>query len=176
MPAKGSTLRYGNRDYIFSKEVYPEMAKKTKVDLPYATYKKIIETANKNVGRVVVDEIDGFKMPFGLGFLCAVRWVPKTPAIDWDKTRKNGGKHVYHLNLHTFGFSAGTRWFRVSRMNAQFYNQLFKFKACKELAKLVSESFRGGKQYLDLSASDFRELGRLDNLYNKTYRKDLKEK
>lgn len=175
MPAKGSTLRYGNRDTIFNKDVWKNLVEKENIKFSYKECIKIINQCNDNIADVIVEENDGFKLPFGLGYLCAIRFKPKNIAIDWNGTRKNGGKFVYHNNLATFGFSAGVKWFRVGRVSTSSFNEIFKFKACKKLATKISKRFKGGKMYSELTNADFIEKSRLENFYNKKFRKELKE-
>lgn len=175
MPAKGSTLRYGNRDFIFNEEIWKELTAKELISFSYAECNTIIKTCNANIADVITEETDGFKLPLGLGYICAVRFTPKKPAIDWQATKKNGGKHVFFNNLATFGYSVAVKWFRVGRITNASINEIFKFKACKKLATQISKRFKGGKAYSELSASDFIQKGKLQNLYNKKYLKDLKE-
>lgn len=175
MPAKGSTLRYGNRDFIFNKSIWKELSKKEGFNFSYSECNKIIQDCNANIAEIIREESDGFKLPLGLGYICAVRFNPKKPAIDWQATKKNDGKHVYFNNLGTFGYSIAVKWFRVGRITNVSINEIFKFKACKKLATQISKRFKAGKPYSGLTASDFIQMGKLQNLYNKKYRKDLKE-
>lgn len=175
MPAKGSKFRLGNRDYVFNKKFYDEhLVAKHGIQLSFDECKEIIETSNKNIAGVVVDEIDGFKLPFGLGYLCAGKFIPKNPAIDWKKTREVG-KKVYHLNFHTFGYSVRSYWFRIGRIGNTKFHEVFKFEAYKTLSQGISKAFSGGKMYSEWAISDFIEKGRLENLYNKKFRKEQKE-
>jgi|GEM_PF-2247487 hypothetical protein len=175
MPAKGSTLRYGNRDMIFSRDIWPSLKEKFGPGMTFDKCDKIIKNCNNNIAQVITDENDGFKLPLGLGYLCAIRFIPKKPAIDWNATAKNEGKHVYFNNLGTLGYSSAVKWFRVGRITNVSINEIFKFKSAKNLATKVSKRFKSGKVYSELTNSDFIEMAKLQNLYNKKYRKDLKE-
>lgn len=175
MPAKGSKLRYGNRDFIFNEEVWKSLVDEKKLDFSFVECNKIIRACNANIAEVIVEENDGFKLPLGLGYICAVRFIPKKPAIDWKATAKNNGKFVYFNNLATFGYSVAVNWFRIGRVTNISFNEIFKFKACKKLAQQISKKFKSGKMYSELTTSDFIEIGRLENFYNKKYRKDLKK-
>lgn len=175
MPAKNSHFKYGNRDFIFDKKVWNDLIQKEKIDFSFTECNKIIKNCNSNISEIIREENDGFKLPVGLGYICAIRFVPKKPAIDWIATKKNNGKYVYFNNLNTFGFSVAIKWFRIGRVANISFNEIFKFKACRKLSREISKRFRGGKIYSELTNSDFMEIGRLENLYNKKYRKDLKE-
>lgn len=175
MPAKGSKFRLGNRDYIFNKKFYDKnLVEDNKISLSFDQCKNIIETANKNISETMIEEIDGFKLPFGLGYLCISKFKPKNPAIDWKKT-KEIGKKVFHLNLHTLGYSARSYWFRIGRIGNVRFHEVFKFESYTTLSKKISKSFAAGKAYNEWTVADFIEKGRLENLYNKKYRKEQKE-
>lgn len=175
MPKLGSTLKYGNRDYIFNESVYNDLVKEKGLDLSFKDCNALIRKCNENIANVITEENDGFKLPLGLGYICAVRFIPKRVAINWNATKLNGGKFVYYNNLDTFGYSVGVRWFRIGRVENRCLNEIFMFKTCKKLSQLVSKRFKSGKMYSELGISDFIEIGRLENLYNKKYRKTLKE-
>lgn len=174
MPAKGTTARYGNRDYIFGKDFYEKhLVEKHNTSLSYKQCGDIIRHANKVVAEVVKNEVDGFKIPYGMGFLCVTKYTPSKPAINWPETRKIG-KYVYHTNMHTDGYSCRVMWYRVGRADNAHYHEVFKFKAMDGLSTEVSELFKNGKNYTAWEVADFIEKGRLENLYNKKYRKEFK--
>lgn len=176
MPAKGSKLRYGNRDYIFNKAFYEtKLVEKLKTDLSFETCKDLIELCNKNIAEAVVEENDGFKLPFGLGYICAGRYIPTNLLIDWKKTNESG-KHVYHLNLHTDGYAVKAYWFRVGRITNTSFHEVYKFSAYKTLSTAISKAFGSGKKmYSEWAVSDFIDKGRLENMFNKKYRKEQKQ-
>jgi hypothetical protein len=174
MPAKNSKLKYGNRDYIFSKKFYDELVKKTGLDLSYEDTTKVIKTHLENIADVIEEEIDGFKLPRGLGYFCAIRYIPSKQPIDWKKSNETG-KRVYYNNLGTFGYTATAKMFRVGRPNNNSFYDVFMFKPCVKLAERIIKKFNSGKQYSDFTISDFLEKSRLENLYSKRYRKEIKK-
>lgn len=175
MPAKGSVLMYGNRDYVFNTDFYKNvLQKEKKVEFDYKQCKNIIDHSNKIIADIIKTEVDGFKLPFGFGYLCPVKYVPAKPMINWKETNKIG-KRVYFTNMHTEGFSCRVQWFRVGRITNMNFNEVYKFKSYKTLSNAVSKAFAAGKTYVEWSVSDFMEKSRLENLYNKKYRKELKQ-
>lgn len=175
MPAKGSKLRYGNRDYIFNKAFYENVVEKKGLTLSHDESKKVIELTNKIIAETVVEENDGFKLPFGLGYICAGRYKPTYNMIDWSKSNA-AGKHIYHLNLHTDGYAVKTYWFRVGRIFNTSFHEVYKFASYKTLSMAISKAFGSGKKiYSEWAVSDFIEKGRLENLHNKKYRKEQKD-
>lgn len=174
MPTKGSIHRHGNRDYIFGKSFFKEnLVEKHDVSLTYNQCKDIILHANKVVADVIKNEVDGFKLPYGMGYLCVTKYTPSKPAINWNATKKIG-KYVFHTNMHTDGYSCRIMWYRVGRVdNAQFH-EVYKFKAMRYLSRDVSALFANGKNYTAWEVPDFIEKGRLENLYNKRFRPEFK--
>lgn len=174
MPAKGSKFSLGNRDYIFNKKFYAKnLLEKNDIKLSFSESKDSIETCNKIIAELIVTEIDGFKLSNGLGYVCVSKFKPSKPAKDWKKS-KEYNKDIYYLNLDTLGYSPRLCWFRIGRINNTRFHEIFKFKSYKTLSKTVSSEFKKGRSYSEWTISDFLEKGRLENLYNKKYRKELK--
>lgn len=175
MPAKGSKLRYGNRDYIFNTKFYRKnLIEKHNIDLSFKDCKNLIDVCNKSIAESIVEEIDGFKLPFGLGYICAGKYIPTNPLVDWKNTKK-AGKTIYHLNLHTFGYAVKVYWFRVGTISNTHFHESYIISAYKTLGQSVSKAFGSGrKMYEEWSVFDFKEKSRLENLFNKKYRKELK--
>jgi hypothetical protein len=174
MPAKNSKLKYGNRDYIFDKERYQKIVDKTGLDIPYLESKEIIKKHLENIADVIEDEIDGFKLPRGLGYFCAIKYQPSRAVVDWKKS-KQFGKTIYFTNLATFGYTATAKLFRVGRPNNNSFYDVFMFKSCAKLSEKIIKRFNAGKVYSDFTISDFLEKSRLENLYSKRYRKEIKK-
>jgi len=168
-------LKYDDRDYIFDKDFYNKnLVEKHNIDLSYLQCRDIIYHANKIIAAAIQNEVDGFKVPFGMGYLCATKYMAEKPAINW-KLTKQLGKYVYHTNMHTDGYTCRVMWFRVGRASNSHFHEIFKFKAMRGLGRSVSALFSAGKNYNEWSIHDFIEKGRLENLYNKKYRKNLNE-
>jgi hypothetical protein len=174
MPVKGTKLKYGNRDYIVDRSFYNKLVETTNTDLTYAEVSKIVREHTKNIAEVIEEEVDGFKLPKGLGYLCAIKYIPKKQPIDWVNTKKYG-KTVYFTNFQSMGYSISAKLFRVGRPNNNSFYDIFMFKPCKKLAASLVHKLRAGKVYSDFTISDFIEKSRLENLYSKRYRKDLKK-
>lgn len=174
MPAKGSVLRHGNRDYVINQDFYKKLIEENKdLNLSYKDITLILKEHSKNIADVIENEIDGFKLPKGLGYLCAIKYKPTKPPINWKKT-KDIGKLVYHTNFDTLGYTSTVKHFKVGRPNNNKFYDLFMFKPCKILMQSVIRKFKAGKIYSDYTISDFIEKSRLENLYTKKYRKDKK--
>ena len=173
MPAKNTNLKFGKRDFIFDKKFYNNLKKTKNLKLSYSESKAVINKANDNIAQAILQENDGFKLPFGLGYICVTRFKSKNLAIDWNTTKKIG-QRTYFTNLSTLGNSIAIKWFKVGKapMTIAFLD-IFKFRACRKLSRSASAKFKNGKQYSEWGVSDFYEKGRLENLYDKKFRQPL---
>nr|DAY15100.1 MAG TPA: hypothetical protein [Caudoviricetes sp.] len=65
----------------------------------------------------VLNSSDGFKMPYGLGFIQIGKYKPKTYtgkslSVDF-KASKEFGKRIYHLNEHSDGYKFRLHWSKI---------------------------------------------------------------
>jgi hypothetical protein len=172
MPTAGSKLKYGHRNYIFDEKFWKKISEEKKIDLSYKQARAIIDKSNDVVADIVIGEQDGFKLPFGLGYIAATKFIPKNPAIDWKKT-KELGKKVYFANLHTLGFSIRVIWYgfvKDGNKSTSFRN-IYMFKTSEYLSKKLVKSFSSGKQYKEWTPEDFVNKGMLEKFYHKKIQK-----
>lgn len=111
------------RDYrTASKESYKKFcAEFPEVDIDFGTYKTIITEYNKSIADHILETGETVLLPWGIGPITIIKYKKTQKviqneegrerynySINWKETKK-AGKYVYHLNLHTSGFSY--RWF-----------------------------------------------------------------
>lgn len=122
-------IRKNKKSYTIS-DIY-RAYNKINNNVPYLRYKRILDEFNK----VVKDEILGrsqlFKMPYGLGSVCIVKYKPKsyTPkslSVDY-KTSKEEGKKIYHLNEHSNGYKYRLYWTKIPRTFPKRYMYQIQF-------------------------------------------------
>ena len=46
--------------------------------MPYARFKRILERFNELIKETILEASESFKMPLGLGYVCIVKYRPKT--------------------------------------------------------------------------------------------------
>ena len=94
-------IRKNKKSYTIA-DIYRDYIKKNDVELNYARYKRIIDEFNKVVKEEILERSQPFKMPYGLGTICIVKYKPKSysdQSLSTDyKSTKEVGKRVYHLN------------------------------------------------------------------------------
>lgn len=166
-------LRSPFRNYIFNKIFHAEnLVKKCNVTLGYDTCKEVVIHANKLIADCIRVDIDGFKLPLGMGYLATTKYKPTNTHVNWSESIKLG-KRVYHHNIHSDGWACKISWFRVGRVTNMRASEVYKFSADTYLSQSVSKSFKEGYPYNNWVIADFISKGRLENLYNKRYRKNL---
>lgn len=169
-------LKYGHRNYIMNPEFWKAISKKKDLKLSYKDAKLIIDKSNEIISNIIIEERDGFKLPFGLGYLVATKFIPKNLSIDWKRSAEVG-KRVYFANLRTLGYSIRTIWYsfiKEGNRSTSFRN-IYMFKSSRDLSRKLSKSFANGKTYCEWSSSDFVDKGRLEKFYDKNFRNKNKE-
>ena len=78
------------------------------IEIDYLTYKRILNAMCKIILKYILNRSEGFKMPYGLGFIQIGKYQPKTLtnkslSVDY-KSSKEYGKCIYHLNEHSDGY------------------------------------------------------------------------
>jgi hypothetical protein len=69
-------IRKNKKSYTIA-DIYRDYIKKNDVELNYARYKRIIDEFNKVVKEEILERSQPFKMPYGLGTICIVKYKPK---------------------------------------------------------------------------------------------------
>ena len=108
------------------------------IEIDYLTYKRILNAMCK-----IINRSEGFKMPYGLGFIQIGKYQPKTLtnkslSVDY-KSSKEYGKCIYHLNEHSDGYKYRLYWSKVPRT----FPDRYKYQLClvrtnkRKLAQLI---------------------------------------
>nr|DAT77282.1 MAG TPA: hypothetical protein [Caudoviricetes sp.] len=69
--------RKNKKSYTIS-DMYRWYIKNNHVDVDYLRFKRILDEFNKVVKEKVLDGSQPFKMPYGLGLICIVKYRPKS--------------------------------------------------------------------------------------------------
>lgn len=95
------------------------MYKTLPIELDYFTYNRILNEMCKVILDYVFMRSDGFKMPYGLGFIQIGKYRPKTYtekslSVDYKESQKYG-KRIYHLNEHSNGYKFRLYWSKIPK-------------------------------------------------------------
>ena len=128
------------------------MYKTIDIEVDYGLYKRILEEMCKVILEYVLDGSEGFKMPFGLGFIQTGKYKQNTTtdklAVDY-KASKEYGKRIYHLNEHSDGYKYRLYWSKIPRT----FPDRYKYQLClvrqnkRKLAQLIFDKH----DYLDIN-------------------------
>lgn len=161
MPAKGYKMERNN---IIDLAFYKKFKAETGINIDYKTFKSVIVDSNEEIANIIIDGNDGFRLPKGLGAITVSKYKakPHQKRIDWLNSNKFK-KRIYHLNLHTYGYSFAIRWFKHDITKFGLAG-IYKFKACRSLSRAVSKKAKEtqGKQYFEWKFADFYESSRLE--------------
>ena len=135
-------IRKNKKSYTIA-DIYRDYVKKNDVELNYARYKRIIDEFNKVVKEDILERSQTFKMPYGLGVICIVKYKPKgytdkSLSVDY-KSSKEEGKRIYHLNEHSNGYKYRLYWSKVPNV----FSARYKYQLCmvrenkRHLAQLI---------------------------------------
>lgn len=112
-------------------------------DVSYLRFKAILERFNQIVLETLLERSEGFKMPYGLGYVQIVKYKPRTMtpkslSVDY-KASAEYGKRIYHLNEHSDGYKFRLYWSKLPQTFPDRYRyQLQLVRANKRrLAQLI---------------------------------------
>lgn len=130
------------------------------IEVSYFAYKRILEQMCKVIVDYVLNSSDGFKMPFGLGFIQIGKYRPKqytqdSLSVDY-KASKEYNKRIYHLNEHSDGYKYRLYWSKVPRT----FPDRYKYSLClvrdnkRKLAQLIFNK----KDYININDIQFYKM------------------
>jgi hypothetical protein len=132
---------------------FRDMYKEMPIEVDYGLYKRILEEMCKVILECVLERSEGFKMPYGLGFIQVGKYRPKTLSpqslsVDY-KSSKEFDKRIYHLNEHSDGYKYRLYWSKIPRT----FPDRYKYQLClvrqnkRKLAQLIFNK----QDYIDIN-------------------------
>ena len=141
-------IRKNKKSYTF-RDMYQEMP----LEVPYLLYKRILDEMCNVILENVLERSEGFKMPYGLGFIQIGKYQPKSLdakslSVDY-KSSKEYNKRIYHLNEHSDGYKYRLYWSKIPRTFPDRYRYQLGFvrKNKRKLAQLIFNK----QDYLDIN-------------------------
>ena len=113
------------------------------VDMIYLRFKRILDKFNKTILEGLQDRSEGFKMPYGLGYIQIVKYRPKkynSKSLSKDyKSSNEYGKPIYHLNEHSDGYKFRLYWSKLPQTFPDRYKYTLNFVRTnkRRLAQLI---------------------------------------
>lgn len=123
------------------------------IEVPYSVYTRVLDEMCNIILEYVLERSEGFKMPYGLGFIQVGKYRPKnfteqSLSVDY-KASKDYSKKIYHLNEHSEGYKFRLYWSKIPRT----FPDRYKYQLCmvrtnkRKLAKLIFNKH----DYLDIN-------------------------
>ena len=119
------------------------MYKTMPIEVDYGLYKRILDEMCVVILESVLERSEGFKMPYGLGFLQVCKYKPKTMtqqslSVDYQAS-KEYNKRIYHLNEHSNGYKYRLYWSKIPRTFPDRYKYQLGFvrQNKRKLAQLI---------------------------------------
>ena len=141
-------IKKNKKAYTFS-DMYRNLA----IDVPYSLYIRILDEMCNVILDHVLNRSEGFKMPFGLGFIQIGKYKPKSfdsssLSVDY-KASKELGKTIYHLNEHSNMFKYRMYWSRVP----QTFPDRYRYQLClvRENKRYLAQLIFNKQDYLEIN-------------------------
>ena len=113
------------------------------VEVDYGLYKRILDEMCTVILEYIFERSEGFKMPYGLGFIQICKYKPKSLtaqslSVDY-KSSKEYDKRIYHLNEHSNGYKYRLYWSKIPRTFPDRYKYTLGFvrQNKRKLAQLI---------------------------------------
>lgn len=132
---------------------FRDMYRTMPVEVDYSLYKRVLEEMCKVILEYVLERSEGFKMPYGLGFIQVGKYRPKnydTKSLSVDyKASKELGQRVYHLNEHSDMYKFRLYWSKIPRTFPDRYKYQLNFvrQNKRRLAQLIFNK----QDYIDIN-------------------------
>ena len=123
------------------------------IEVDYSLYKRVLDEMCKVILEYVLDASEGFKMPYGLGFIQVGKYRPKTMteqslSIDY-KSSKEYDKKIYHLNEHSRGYKYRLYWSKLPRTFPDRYK--YQLSLVRKNKRYLAQLIFNKQDYLDIN-------------------------
>lgn len=153
-------IRKNKQSYTFA-DMYDTFRKENiDVDVSYFDFRRVLDEMCNIILECVLNASDGFKMPYGLGFIQVGKYLPKnynstSLSVDY-RASKQYDKKIYHLNEHSNGYKYRLFWSKIPRTFPDRYRyQLSLVRANKRrLAQLIFNN----NDYIDINDIQFYKV------------------
>ena len=132
---------------------FRDMYRTIPIDIPYELYRRILDEMCVIILEHVLMRSEGFKMPYGLGFIQVGKYRPKqlndnSLSVDYQAS-KEYGKRILHLNEHSDGYKYRLYWSKLPKTFPDRYKyQLSLVRQNKrKLAQLIFDKH----DYIDIN-------------------------
>lgn len=131
---------------------FTDMYKTMPIDVDYGVYKRVLECMRSTILEHLLMRSEGFKMPYGLGFIQVCKYLPKTYAkdslsVDY-ATSKQYDKRIYHLNEHSDGYKYRLYWSKLPRTFSERYK--YQLSLVRDNKRKLAQLIFNKQDYIDI--------------------------
>ena len=136
------------QSYTF-RDIYRTMP----VEASYELYKRVLDEMCKVILEIIFERSEGFKMPYGLGFIQIGKYKPKTYtekslSVDYQAS-KTYDKKIYHLNEHSDGYKFRLYWSKVPRTFPDRYK--YQLNLVRQNKRKLAQLIFNKHDYVDIN-------------------------
>ena len=153
-------IRKNKQSYTFA-DMYQTFCKENvDVDVLYFDFKRILDEMCKVILEEVLNASDGFKMPYGLGFIQVGKYRPKnydstSLSVDY-KASKECDKTIYHLNEHSNGYKYRLFWSKIPRTFPDRYR--YSLSLVRANKRRLAQLIFNNNDYIDINDIQFYKV------------------
>lgn len=141
-----------NKQSATIRDMYAQYHKDNKNDVSYNTFKTILNEFNSELKNCLLESSEGFKMPFGLGYVQIVKYKPKSYtkkslSIDY-KSSAQYGKIIYHLNEHSNGYKYRLYWSKIPQTFPDRYK--YQLQLVRQNKRHLAQLIFNHKDYINV--------------------------
>ena len=123
------------------------------IEVDYGLYIRVLEEMCKVILEHVLNRSEGFKMPYGLGYIQICKYMPKqldskSLSVDY-KASKEYGKRIYHLNEHSNGNKYRLYWSKIPKTFPQRYK--YTLGLIRQNKRKLAQLIFNKKDYIDVN-------------------------
>ena len=123
------------------------------IEVDYSLYKRVLDEMCNVILEHVLMRSEGFKMPYGLGFIQIGKYKPKTLSnnslsVDY-KASKEYDKKIYHLNEHSGGYKYRLYWSKIPRVFPDRYK--YQLSLVRQNKRKLAQLIFNKQDYLDIN-------------------------
>ena len=123
------------------------------VEVDYRLYKRVLDEMCKIILDHVLMRSEGFKMPYGLGFIQIGKYRPKnlndqSLSVDY-KSSKEYNKRIFHLNEHSDGYKYRLHWSKIPRTFPDRYK--YQLQLVRQNKRKLAQLIFNKQDYIDIN-------------------------
>ena len=132
---------------------FRDMYRTMPIEVDYSLYKRVLDEMCNVILEYVLMRSEGFKMPYGLGFIQIGKYKPKSMtvqslSVDY-KASKEYDKKIYHLNEHSEGNKYRLYWSKLPRVFPDRYK--YQLSLVRQNKRKLAQLIFNKQDYIDIN-------------------------